>query len=356
MPAQARLQELQALKPARTELPLAEFPESESGSGLAPELRTAYFQLLEQQLRGGSTGLRGVQARSESLRVALRSAHGALSQALLAFVLLMLLSSAALGLWICSEGRWRESDATHAAAAASSGLGALWDRLRAGLGGHTPRNTAQAGWVSTQPLGELAAGAPGSPHREVVRACQLMGELQQSVQSSTQAVERARLLSSGLGQQAGRCQQLMGEIVDQMQGLRTTVLQVRDLVLNVDSIAFETQVLAVHAALGGVQSGRHDGELLGAEVRALARRCAEAAHDVRHCMGEAADRIEQRGEQVFGAARALGEIVDSVERLAQITADVSFAGLIECRALENLGQALRGLETVLQGREASSPS
>lgn len=93
-----------------------------------------------------------------------------------------------------------------------------------------------------------------------------MGELQQSLQASSQAVERARLLPSGLGQQAARCQALISEIVGQMQALRASVRQVRALVEPVDRIAFETQVVVVHGALVSLQAGQQDGALLATEV------------------------------------------------------------------------------------------
>lgn len=348
-PARQRLQELQALqsrRPARSELLGEEVLELQlPARGLTPDLHAAYFGLLEQQLRGASTGLRGLQSHSERLRTGLRVAHGELGRLLLVFAGLLLLSLLAMALWVLSEREGRGLEPGPWSAPLSSprrSLRALWRRLRL--------------WTAPSvPAPEHEPGA-ASPGQEVARACQLMGELQQSVQASSQAVERARLLSSGLGQQAARCQALMSEIVGQMQALRASVRQVRALVEPVDRIAFETQVLAVHGALVSVQAGQQDGALLATEVRALALRCTEAARDVKGCMAQAAEQVKQRGEQVFGAAQALGEIVASVERLAQITADVSFAGLIECQALEHLGQALRGLESALQDREARASS
>lgn len=348
-PARQRLQELQALqglRPARSELLGEEAVELQLPSrGITPDLHAAYFGLLEQQLRGASTGLRGLQSHSERLRTGLRVAHGELGRLLLVFAGLLLLSLLAMALWVLSEREGRGLEPTSLSPSQSAprrGLQTWWRRL-------LPR------MAPSVPVHEREPDA-ASPGHEVARACRLMGELQQSVQASSQAVEQARVLSSGLGQQAARCQALMSEIVGQMQALRASVRQVRALVEPVDRIAFETQVLAVHGALVSVQAGQQDGALLATEVRALAQRCTEAARDVKRCMAQAAEQVEQRGEQVFGAAQALGEIVASVERLAQITADVSFAGLIECQALEHLGQALRGLESALQDREAHASS
>lgn len=339
-PAQQRLRELQALqsvRPVRAELLSEEALELlPSSRSLTPDLHTAYLGLLEQQLRSAGTGLRGVQSHSERLRTGLRVAHGELGLMLLVFAGLLLLSLLAMALWVLSEREERGLEPS-ALSAPRRGLQALWRRLLSRIAPSAPA-----------PEREQDAASPG---HEVARACQLMGELQQSVQASSQAVERARVLSSGLGQQAARCQTLMSEIVGQMQALRASVRQVRALIEPVDRIAFETQVLAVHGALVSVQAGQQDGALLATEVRALALRCTEAARDVKGCMAQAAEQVEQRGEQVFGAAQALGEIVDSVGRLAQIAADVSFAGLIECQALEHLGQALRSLESALQNRE-----
>lgn len=372
--AQTRVQELAALEPEGLAADALAVP-----AGLAPDLRGAYFGLLEQQLRASSVGLSSVQQRSQQMQTELGQAQGLLRQLLVAFVCLVLVSAAVLGLWAHSEAQGggeepRPALKAPSARALSPGarpaqLSHLW-RAGGRLGVRLFRRGPISGWrllqrapapagsaaaASRRPMPELEPDSQPTPgvQAEVARACELMQALQSAVQQSGRAMEQARQLSAGLGQQAGRCRTMMGDIQAEMRSLRATAQQIRALVANVDSIAFETQVLAVHAALVEVQSGTADGTLLGQEVQTLARRCTEAARDVKRCVAEAVSQVEARGEQVFATSEALLEIVDSVERLSQITADVSFAGLIEVRALESLGQSLRALEQALRPEAAA---
>lgn len=107
-PARQRLQALQSLRPARPELLGEEVLELQlPARGLTPDLHAAYFGLLELQLRGASTGLRGQQSHSERLRTGLRVAHGELGRMLLVFAGLLLLSLLATALWVLSEREGR---------------------------------------------------------------------------------------------------------------------------------------------------------------------------------------------------------------------------------------------------------
>src|SRR5204863_4935918 len=72
-------------------------------------------------------------------------------------------------------------------------------------------------------------------------------------------------------------------VVENMESIRTSTKRVGEIVGMIDSIAFQTNILALNAAVEAARAGEHGRgfAVVAAEVRSLAKRCAESAREIK---------------------------------------------------------------------------
>lgn len=97
----------------------------------------------------------------------------------------------------------------------------------------------------------------------------------------------------------------------------------------IDDIAFQTNLLALNASIEAAQAGEKGKgfAVVATEVRHLALRSAEAAHDIKNIILDSARRVETFSEQVDASGEALAEIVGSVNQVTDLMEKIATANL-----------------------------
>jgi len=97
----------------------------------------------------------------------------------------------------------------------------------------------------------------------------------------------------------------------------------------IDDIAFQTNLLALNASIEAAQAGEKGRgfAVVANEVRHLALRSAESAHDIKRIILESAQRVETFSEQVDASGEALAEIVGSVNQVTELMEKIADTNL-----------------------------
>jgi len=139
--------------------------------------------------------------------------------------------------------------------------------------------------------------------------------------------------------------QVIEDTVQAVDRLQVTAQRVGEINNLIDDIAFQTNIVALNASVEAAHAGEagQGFSVVAAEIRQLARRCADAAGEIRLL-------IEQTTEQVDGAASRIREVQDSLgsmsghvgtvaQQLNQISSDVD----AQCAGLQEVADRANSL-------------
>src|SRR3546814_19271120 len=91
---------------------------------------------------------------------------------------------------------------------------------------------------------------------------------------------------------------------------------------------------------------------VSAEVLALARRSAGAAKDSKQLITDSGGQVEEGSHLVDRAVKTMGEIVTSVKRVTDITADISAASQEQSSGIDQVNQAILQMDEGTQQNAA----
>jgi len=179
---------------------------------------------------------------------------------------------------------------------------------------------------------------------------ELTGTLRNSADAASQATQLAGSAST-VARQGG---QRVAQAVQTMEEINQSSRKIADITGVIDSIAFQTNILALNAAVEAARAGEQGRgfAVVAGEVRTLAQRSAEAAREIRSLIGASVERVEGGTRQVQEAGQTMTEIVNSVQRVADIIAKISLAASEQSRGMDAVGISVSQLDQMTQQNAA----
>jgi methyl-accepting chemotaxis protein len=207
---------------------------------------------------------------------------------------------------------------------------------------------------------ELAEGN----HDLSARTEQQAGSLDQTVSSMRQLLatvrqnadnaRQAKQLVLGATSVAGKGGAAVDQVVSKMQAINASSRNVVDIIGVIDAIAFQTNILALNAAVEAARAGEQGRgfAVVASEVRTLAQRSAGAARQIKALIGESAGEVDAGARLAAEAGRTMGELVEGVQRLADIMSEISAASDEQLAGIEQVNAALAKIDANTQQNAA----
>jgi methyl-accepting chemotaxis protein len=139
-----------------------------------------------------------------------------------------------------------------------------------------------------------------------------------------------------------------------MQGIAESARRIGEIVGVVDSIAFQTNILALNAAVEAARAGEQGKgfAVVAGEVRSLAQRSAQAAKEIKGLIEDSAARVQAGVRQVSVAGDTMRDMVQSVDRVTQIVAEISSATAEQAAGIASVNHAVADIERSTQENAA----
>jgi methyl-accepting chemotaxis protein len=181
-----------------------------------------------------------------------------------------------------------------------------------------------------------------------------MSQLTGAVRQSADAAGTANQLATSAAEVAQRGGAVVGQVVSTMGEINDSSRKISDIIGTIDGIAFQTNILALNAAVEAARAGEQGRgfAVVAGEVRSLAQRSASAAREIKALIGNSVERVEAGTRLVQDAGSTMNEIVASVQRVADIIAEIGAGAGEQSQGISTINTAVNQLDQMTQQNAA----
>ena len=191
---------------------------------------------------------------------------------------------------------------------------------------------------------QLAKGA--SQQQEALQiSSEALTETSAMVQSTSENAVRANELVQQTAGTADQGRDKMNALTSAMTDISSSSGEISKIIKVIDEIAFQTNLLAVNAAVEAARAGRHGRgfAVVAQEVRSLAGRSAKAAQATAELIDQSTKTVERGVANVEATSAALEEIRESVLKVRDIVGEISAASAEQSRGVSEVRHSIDGI-------------
>ncbi len=345
------------------------------------------YKLLDQQVKGRDRAptkaiddiVDGIQDYARIAIATMRKDKEAAEQAerhlAIATFVTVLLVAAAVTTWLARSITRPIDDAVAIARTVAAGdltrpivvdrkdeIGMLLDSLKHmqdSLAGIVARVRSGTDTISVA-TGEIAQGNQDLAARTEEQASSVeetaasMDQLTSMVRSSLDSADRARRMADDASGVATRGGAAMEQVVSTMGEIDAASHKIVDIIGVIDGIAFQTNILALNAAVEAARAGEQGRgfAVVASEVRTLAQRSANAAKEIKALIGDSVDKVQAGTRLVGEAGSTMRDVVDSVQRVAGIIAEITATATHQSEGIAQVNDAMGQMDGAVQQNSA----
>ncbi|PCF94718.1 methyl-accepting chemotaxis protein [Vreelandella nigrificans] len=186
-------------------------------------------------------------------------------------------------------------------------------------------------------------------------------ETASSIEEMTSTMERnsdnaaqARQVARAAEDSAQQGGSVVTNVISHMHNIRESSRKITDIIELIDSIAFQTNILALNASVEAARAGEHGRgfAVVASEVRQLATRSANASTDIRKLIETSVNMVEAGTQQADQAGETMAEIMASVKQVTTLMNEIAVATEEQRAGIREVNIATNDMEQTTQQNAA----
>ena len=181
-------------------------------------------------------------------------------------------------------------------------------------------------------------------------------EITATVRQSADNARQASQLAVSSKDSAVQGQEVVAQAITAMSEINGASAKIADIISTIDEIAFQTNLLAVNAAVEAARAG-DEGRgfaVVASEVRSLAQRSAVAAKEIKVLIQDSLRKVDAGSALVNRSGETLQGIVGSVKRVTDIVGEMAAAASEQSAGIEQVNTAMVQMDHVTQSNSAQT--
>lgn len=148
----------------------------------------------------------------------------------------------------------------------------------------------------------------------------------------------------------------MKEMQSAMTAIGESAEKVGRIIKTIEEIAFQTNLLALNAAVEAARAGEHGKgfAVVADEVRNLAQRASGAAKDTQQLIENSQTRTKEGAEIARRAGQALTQISEAAKKVADVVSEIAVASKEQAEGIDQVTHAVSQMDQVTQQNAASA--
>ena len=221
-------------------------------------------------------------------------------------------------------------------------------RIVAGLNEGAEQVNDAAGQVSSASQ-QLAEGA-SEQASSLEETSSSLEEMAAMTRTNAENSKQANELSSQARQAAQGGDETMEQLTSAMTAINESAGQISKIIKVIEEIAFQTNLLALNAAVEAARAGEHGKgfAVVADEVRNLAQRAAEAARETTALIEGSVTNAREGAEVAGKVGEALGAIVSDVSKVTDLIDGIAQASQEQAQGVDQINSAVSQMDKVTQ--------
>jgi len=143
-------------------------------------------------------------------------------------------------------------------------------------------------------------------------------------------------------------------VVGARHDIQDSSRRIAEITNGIDSIAFQTNILAPNAAVEAARAGEagRGFAVVAADVRSLAQRSAKAAKQIKALIDESVAKVAHGARVVQQADNTMGGLVENAQKINDLMAEIATAAREQASGVDQSVQAIQQLDASTQQNAA----
>ncbi|SDM90595.1 methyl-accepting chemotaxis protein [Vreelandella arcis] len=203
---------------------------------------------------------------------------------------------------------------------------------------------------------EIASGSDDLASRTEEQASALqetassMEEMSSTVHQNNQAASSARQLTENASQKALETRKEVDRTTELMNQMEEHSKKVQDIIKVIESIAFQTNILALNASVEAARAGEHGRgfAVVASEVRKLATQTSQSSGEIRGIIDDVALRIKDGVHQSELSGEGMDTTVEAITQVTDLMQEIALAVNEQKSGIDQVSTAITQMDSATQ--------